>query len=164
MALHDPLTGLPNRALLLVRIEQTLHGRRRPAEPTAVVYCDLDGFKRVNDTLAHAAGDAALLRTAEALRGVVRRGDTVARIGGDEFVVLCPGLGTDAEARALVGRIDAGLATHGGALRASCGYALSLPDDSADTLLRRVDEAMYRVKAARRSPAVEQRRPVDADP
>ncbi len=149
-ALHDPLTGLPNRALLMDRIEQALHAQRRHGTPAAVVYCDLDGFKEINDTQGHAAGDAALVRAAQALRRAVRPGDTVARIGGDEFVVLCPGIGTAAEAEDLVGRIDAALAADGGTLRASSGQALSHPGDCARTILRRADEAMYVVKRARR--------------
>lgn len=149
-ALHDPLTGLPNRALLIDRIEQALHAQRRSRIPAAVLYCDLDGFKAINDTHGHAAGDAVLVRTAEALRGAVRPGDTAARIGGDEFVVLCPGVGTAADAEDLVRRVDAALATESGTMRGSCGYTLSRPDDRARTILRRADAAMYEVKRARR--------------
>jgi hypothetical protein len=103
------------------RIEQAPHAQRRHGTPAAVVYCDLDAFKQINDTQGHAAEDAALVRAAEALRRAVRPGDTVARMGGDEFVVLCPGIGTAAEAEDLVGRIDAVLAADGGTLRRAAG-------------------------------------------
>ncbi|MGY1787581.1 diguanylate cyclase domain-containing protein [Geodermatophilus sp. SYSU D00698] len=152
-ALHDALTGLPNRALLLDRLAQALQVQAREGLAAALLYCDLDGFKAINDTLGHAAGDAALLRMAAALRGAVRPGDTVARIGGDEFVVLCPGTGTEDAARRLVDRIAATLATPtdgGPPLRSSTGVALSRRGDTADSLLRRADAAMYEVKRSRR--------------
>ena len=149
-ALHDPLTGLPNRALVVDRLEQALRAQRRDRRPAVVVYCDLDGFKQINDGAGHAAGDTALLRTAEALRSVVRPGDTVGRMGGDEFVVVCSGIGTADDAADLVARIEVALAGGGNGLRASCGTALSRPTDTAESLLRRADEAMYTVKRARR--------------
>ncbi len=152
-ALHDPLTGLPNRALLLDRVEQALRVQEREGLPTALLYCDLDGFKAVNDSLGHAAGDAALRRMAAALSASVRLGDTVARIGGDEFVVLCPGTATETAARHLVARIAdvlAAPADGGPPLRSSTGVALSRTGDTADTLLRRADAAMYEVKRSRR--------------
>jgi diguanylate cyclase (GGDEF)-like protein len=152
-ALHDALTGLPNRALLLDRVGQALEVQAREGLPAALLYCDLDGFKAINDTLGHAAGDAALLRMAAALRAVVRPGDTVARIGGDEFVVLCPGTATEDAARRLVERITATLATPtdgGPPLRSSTGVALSRRGDDADSLLSRADAAMYEVKRSRR--------------
>ncbi len=87
-ALHDGLTGLPNRALLLDRLDAALARSARDEREIAVLFCDLDGFKHVNDTAGHAAGDAVLIETARRLRGVVRDGDTVARVGGDEFVLI----------------------------------------------------------------------------
>jgi diguanylate cyclase (GGDEF)-like protein len=152
-ALHDALTGLPNRALLLDRVDQALQVQAREGLPAALLYCDLDGFKGINDTLGHAAGDAALLRMAATLRSVVRPGDTVARIGGDEFVVLCSGTATASAAQRLVERITATLATPadgGPPLRSSTGVALSRPEDTAGSLLRRADAAMYEVKRSRR--------------
>jgi diguanylate cyclase (GGDEF)-like protein len=149
-ALHDPLTGLPNRALVLDRLEQALRAQLRERSPAVVVYCDLDGFKTINDTAGHAAGDAALRHTAEALRGVVRPGDTVGRMGGDEFVVVCSGIGTAEDAADLVARIEAAVAACAVGLGVSCGTALSRPTDTADSLLRRADEAMYAVKRRRR--------------
>jgi diguanylate cyclase (GGDEF)-like protein/PAS domain S-box-containing protein len=87
-ALHDSLTGLPNRVLLLDRLDAALARSHRYSREIAVLFCDLDGFKKVNDTTGHAAGDAVLVETARRLRQVVREGDTVARVGGDEFVVI----------------------------------------------------------------------------
>ncbi|MGY1771815.1 diguanylate cyclase domain-containing protein [Blastococcus sp. SYSU D00813] len=150
-ALHDPLTGLPNRALVLDRLGQALRTQRREHRPAVVVYCDLDGFKAINDSAGHAAGDAALLHTARALRSVVRPGDTVGRIGGDEFVVVCSGIGTARDAEDLVARMGTALAAGDAGVRASCGTALSRPTDTAESLLRRADEAMYAVKRSRRS-------------
>jgi diguanylate cyclase (GGDEF)-like protein/PAS domain S-box-containing protein len=87
-ALHDPLTGLPNRALLLDRLEAALARSTREHREVAVLFCDLDGFKAVNDTAGHAAGDAVLVEAATRLSAVLRQGDTVARVGGDEFVLV----------------------------------------------------------------------------
>jgi diguanylate cyclase (GGDEF)-like protein/PAS domain S-box-containing protein len=87
-ALHDSLTGLPNRALLLDRLTAALARAEEDGGELAVLFCDLDGFKRVNDTAGHAAGDAVLVETANRLRGAIRDGDTVARVGGDEFVLF----------------------------------------------------------------------------
>jgi diguanylate cyclase (GGDEF)-like protein len=87
-ALHDSLTGLPNRSLLFDRLEAALVRSSRDDSEIAILYCDLDGFKEVNDTAGHAAGDAVLVEVARRLLGAVREGDTVARFGGDEFVVV----------------------------------------------------------------------------
>jgi diguanylate cyclase (GGDEF)-like protein/PAS domain S-box-containing protein len=87
-ALHDELTGLANRALLVDRLEAALTRSRREGREIAVLFCDLDGFKHVNDTAGHAAGDAVLIATSNRLRGALRDGDTVARVGGDEFVLI----------------------------------------------------------------------------
>ena len=87
-ALHDQLTGLPNRALLMNRLDAALARSRRDGREVAVLFCDLDGFKQVNDSGGHAAGDAVLLETARRLRAALRAEDTVARVGGDEFVML----------------------------------------------------------------------------
>jgi PAS domain S-box-containing protein len=87
-ALHDPLTGLPNRALLVDRLEAALVRSAREHREIAVLFCDLDGFKHVNDTAGHAAGDAVLIEAATRISAVLREGDTVARVGGDEFVLV----------------------------------------------------------------------------
>jgi predicted signal transduction protein with EAL and GGDEF domain/PAS domain-containing protein len=86
--LHDPLTGLANRTLLIDRVSLAIARADRDDAEVVVLYCDLDGFKRVNDSAGHAAGDAVLTEVADRLRGVLRRGDSIARVGGDEFVVV----------------------------------------------------------------------------
>jgi len=87
-ALHDSLTGLPNRVLLVDRLDSALARSARDGREVSVLYCDLDGFKRVNDTAGHAAGDSVLVETAQRLRAILRPDDTVARVGGDEFVIV----------------------------------------------------------------------------
>ncbi|MGY1813869.1 diguanylate cyclase domain-containing protein [Blastococcus sp. SYSU D00820] len=156
-ALHDPLTGVPNRTLLLDRLDQLLTATGRSEEPLAVLYCDLDGFKPVNDTAGHAAGDDVLVDAVARLRAAVRPGDTVARVGGDEFVLLCPGVLDEGAATDIADRVtrafDVPLRTSTGTehrVGISVGVALCAPGDGPDEVLRRADAAMYRVKARRR--------------
>src|SRR6185503_9241590 len=104
-AQHDALTGLPNRTLLTDRIEHALQRRSSGSGPLALLFCDLDGFKAVNDAYGHQIGDAVLKMTAARLSSVVRPEDTVARIGGDEFVVLCEALGDAASATLVAARV-----------------------------------------------------------
>ncbi|MGY1723894.1 diguanylate cyclase domain-containing protein [Blastococcus sp. SYSU DS0533] len=160
-ALHDPLTGLPNRNLLLDRLDQTLAAAERAARPMAVLYCDLDEFKPVNDSAGHAAGDEVLVEAARRLAAAIRPGDTVARIGGDEFVVLCPATGSERAAQVIADRItaafDAPLRRANGeehAVGISIGVALCGPGETPDSALAASDAAMYRVKAARRGSRV----------
>jgi diguanylate cyclase (GGDEF)-like protein/PAS domain S-box-containing protein len=161
-ALHDALTGLPNRALFRDRVahalDLTARGYPSPgpgARPgVAVLFVDLDDFKAVNDGLGHAAGDALLVQTARRLLNATRGSDTVARLGGDEFAVLLEGLQEPAEALPVVARITDALrrpvAVEGRelAVSASVGLAHAAPGDDAESLVRHADVAMYEAKAA----------------
>ena len=153
LARLDPLTGLPNRLLLGERLAEALARMQRTGEACALLLIDLDRFKPVNDTLGHPIGDALLAKVADRLRSTVRPTDTVARIGGDEFVILQTGIheaaNTQALARRLVdliGRtymVDGHLLTIG----ASVGVALAPTDgENADKLLKNADLALYRAK------------------
>jgi diguanylate cyclase (GGDEF)-like protein/PAS domain S-box-containing protein len=151
-ALHDPLTGLANRVLLLDRLEHVLARLPRHPAPAAVLYLDLDGFKEVNDRWGHGVGDEVLRVVAERLAAAVRPGDTVARFGGDEFVVLCEdveSVGTVEIARRLVDAVDTPI-EHGegtARVRASVGFATTGHDRrSAQELIEAADQAMYRAK------------------
>ena len=156
-ALHDPLTGLPNRALLMDRLEHALGRSRRSSNPTCVFFLDLNEFKTVNDTHGHGAGDAVLQQLARRLSAILRPGDTAARLGGDEFVVLCED--TDSEqAEVVAGRLrDAAaepftLDGHTVLLTAAVGVTTSdvdldgLGQLDPETMLRRADRQMYAAK------------------
>jgi diguanylate cyclase (GGDEF)-like protein len=148
-ALHDPLTGLANRALLFDRLQAAMAGRRRSEGLLAVAYVDLDRFKEVNDTAGHAAGDALLVDTAGRLLSAVRDKDTVARLGGDEFVVVCTGeLSAD-----LLGERLRHVLLLPEPISATIGTVAAVADDTPATLLARADAAMYAGKAGR-SPGV----------
>ena len=158
LAFNDALTQLPNRRLLLDRLTQALHSSKRLGSAGAVLFLDLNRFKQLNDTHGHEAGDRLLVEVAHRLRDVVRESDTVARIGGDEFVVLLEGLGADrmqagAYANAVADKIRLSLAQdviigdirHQGS--ASIGIELFMGDDvDADQVLRQADLAMYQAK------------------
>src|SRR5262245_38947743 len=168
-ALRDPLTGLPNRVLLDDRIEQALRRSRRSAEPFTLIAVDLDGFKEVNDVRGHRAGDLVLKTLARRFESVVRAADTVARAGGDEFVVLSMGTGADDRASALVGRlrhamrkpfkVDGVIVEIDG----SIGWAV-FPDDghTAQELLSYADGQMYATKRDTSDETVVLRRGADA--
>jgi diguanylate cyclase (GGDEF)-like protein len=149
-ALHDDLTGLPNRHLLLNRIRTALD-RRRPGT-VAVLFVSVDRFKAVLGRLGDAAGDLLLQQVGGRLRRAVRPGDTVARFGGDEFVVLCEGIAGEGEALALAGRLTEGLAAPIGVeeaevvVTASVGIARTTGGDRAETLIRNAELAMHRAK------------------
>jgi diguanylate cyclase (GGDEF)-like protein/PAS domain S-box-containing protein len=152
--LHDPLTELPNRTLVLERLAEAA---ARAAGPIALLFCDLDHFKDVNDSLGHRAGDDVLRQVADRLRAAVRPGDVVGRFGGDEFVVLCEQVDDEAGARQIAERLAAAFARPfraGGddhILGVSIGIALTDGGEDGDALLRDADTAMYRAKEAGRS-------------
>ncbi|MFE9829352.1 putative bifunctional diguanylate cyclase/phosphodiesterase [Streptomyces halstedii] len=157
---HDPLTDLPNRALFTARVTQALGGRRSGDQGTAVLFIDLDGFKAVNDTVGHQAGDELLVQAARRLQESVRAWDTAARLGGDEFAALIVGDGTrDQAAREyqvheIAERLRLTLSQpyriSGGEVRvaASIGVAFAEPAITPKDLMRNADLAMYRAKAA----------------
>ncbi|MCZ7535085.1 MAG: sensor domain-containing diguanylate cyclase [Acidimicrobiia bacterium] len=153
LASHDALTGLPNRMLLADRLEQALHRHRRHGSGVALMFCDLDGFKGVNDEHGHETGDALLAAVARRMRETVRETDTVARLGGDEFVVLCEGWVAEADLERIAGRIvDAvGRPITVGQHRLEVGVSIGVAvagrgSDSYDALMALADVAMYRAK------------------
>jgi diguanylate cyclase (GGDEF)-like protein/PAS domain S-box-containing protein len=152
-ALHDPLSGLPNRTLLLDRFDHWLVRRQdAPGASAAIIFVDIDHFKVVNDALGHELGDRLLCTVAKRLRGALRPSDTVARVGGDEFVILCEDVGSDHEALAVARRLSDSLeepfklAGHLHRVTASIGVATWKPGATADELMRDADAAMYRAK------------------
>ncbi len=153
-ALHDSLTGLPNRVLFGDRIEHALARRSSPTSRVAVMLCDLDSFKDVNDTLGHPTGDRLLQSVAERLRSNVREIDTVARFGGDEFAAIAIDLDEPADAAVLADKLVKALAKpfhiddHEVRTGASIGIAVFGPDSlDAEALLAHADVALYRAKA-----------------
>lgn len=168
-ALRDPLTGLPNRVLLEDRIEQALHRARRSSESFALIAIDLDNFKDVNDFRGHRAGDTVLRTLARRFDGIVRASDTVARVGGDEFVILSLATSNDEQAAILVGRLRNALRqpfrVEGAVVEidGSVGWAVFPTDGAtADELLARADGQMYATKRDTTDDAPFLRRGVDA--
>ncbi len=157
-ALHDALTGLPNRVLFLERLAQSVEAASRRSIHSAVLFIDIDRFKAVNDIAGHAAGDQLLIGMARRLREVLRPADTVARLGGDEFVVLCENLyDVQKEAVAIAERICETVAQPFSAAgnelftSASIGLAFVRPGDDPHVLVARADSAMYMAKQRGRS-------------
>ncbi len=153
-ALHDPLTGLPNRVLFIDRLQQALRRFKRDKEQRfAVLYFDLDRFKFVNDSLGHSAGDSLLVSIARRLMSVIRPGDTVARMGGDEFAVLVSDIDDESDTTQVAERIhnlfqqEFSIAGRGMYTSASIGVAIATEQyQSPEEILRDADLAMYRAK------------------
>ncbi len=152
-ALHDALTGLPNRRLLVNRLEHALMRSKRSDATVGILFCDLDNFKEVNDTFGHAAGDEVLKTIARRLAGLLREVDTFARTGGDEFVILVEDLADPDDAACVAERVRPVLSApidvddRQVRMTASFGVALSSgEDDRVERLLGRADDAMYRAK------------------
>ncbi|HTL84289.1 MAG TPA: EAL domain-containing protein [Acidimicrobiia bacterium] len=152
-SLHDALTGLPNRRLLVDRLQHALNRSSRAENLVAVLFCDLDHFKEINDAHGHAAGDRVLAVVADRLQELVRDADTVARVGGDEFVVVLEDLVEPDDALQIAERIRNALSEDvqfdGHFLRGSASIGVTLStgsNDRVETLLSHADEAMYRAK------------------
>jgi diguanylate cyclase (GGDEF)-like protein/PAS domain S-box-containing protein len=155
IAHYDPLTGAPNRRLLIDRLENAINRAERTERTLAVCFLDIDDFKLINDGRGHSSGDRLLIEVAENLKGVLRADDTLARIGGDEFVLLLSGISSTQECSQILDRILKAVNTPVRiddtvmGVTASIGVSL-FPDDNvdADTLLRHADQAMYQAKDA----------------
>ena len=152
-ALHDPLTGLPNRVLFLERLEHAFRRGRRSKKTSAVLFIDLDRFKAVNDAYGHDVGDQLLVAVGERLTAVLRPGDTLARLYGDELVILCEDLDRPAEIDAIAARVDAALLPPFVLPRAEVNITASIGiaftgrgNHAADQVLHEADRAMYRIK------------------
>ncbi len=152
-ALHDPLTALPNRALFLDRLRGALDRSRRTGTPVVVLFLDVDGFKQINDTLGHGAGDRLLTELADRFRAMLRPMDTVARFGGDEFTFLFEGLESAEEAGLVAERVTRSaslpliLAGQERTVSISIGvYLVNDPEEQIDDVIRQADTAMYRAK------------------
>ncbi len=158
MALHDALTGLPNRTLFRDRLDQAIAHAARSGNPFAVLACDLDRFKAVNDSLGHQAGDALLRVVADRMQAVLRPYDTVARLGGDEFAIVLTYLDEPCSAARLAERLITAVSEpidlDGQIVEVGVSIGVTLatePDASADELFKRADIALYEAKAAGRN-------------
>jgi diguanylate cyclase (GGDEF)-like protein len=152
-SLHDPLTGLPNRLLLLERLEHALLRSTRSRNPVAILFVDLDRFKLVNDSHGHLIGDELLIAVANRMAGLIRPGDTLARLSGDEFVIVCEAISEKLQIHMIARRIVDALAAPFPLddvivdVSASVGIAFSTPKGTdPEALLREADIAMYQAK------------------
>jgi diguanylate cyclase (GGDEF)-like protein/PAS domain S-box-containing protein len=154
---HDALTGLPNRTLFMDRVAHALAATHRTHRPMAVLFCDVDRFKVVNDSLGHTAGDALLYAVATRFRQAVRTSDTVARFGGDEFVILAEDLADEADATVvaekLAGALREPISLGSNEIVVTSSIGIAMPDHAStpETLVRDADVAMYRAKARGRA-------------
>jgi diguanylate cyclase (GGDEF)-like protein len=153
LAHHDMLTGLPNRSLFADRLQQMLAQAKRSTTHGALIYLDLDKFKPVNDTLGHNIGDLVLMAIAQRLQAAVRESDTVARIGGDEFVVLLPVIETALDASTVAEKIRLALEqpfeVNGHTIQIGCSVGIAVyPEHGEDeiSLMKNADTAMYQAK------------------
>ena len=153
LALHDPLTGLPNSRLLVDRLSQALAAAKRAKRPMGVMYVDLDGFKPINDTYGHAAGDQVLKEFATRLRNALRETDSTARVGGDEFVAILGEIGEEADAVRAAERVittaSLPFEVDGRQVTVSASIGLALypqHGEDGESLLQRADTAMYQAK------------------
>ncbi len=154
-ALHDALTGLPNRSLLLDRIDHAIRRAERSEQAVAVLFCDLDGFKTVNDSLGHSAGDELLVLVGKRIAEYVRPADTVARLGGDEFAVLVEEIGEPSDAaraaRRILEALEAPFVVGGREVYVGASIGIATGTGSVEMLLRNADLAMYRAKSRGKS-------------
>lgn len=170
IAHYDALTGIPNRTLLGDRMKQAIARTAREQNMMAICYLDLDGFKPINDTMGHEAGDRVLIEIAQRIEDTIRGGDTVARLGGDEFVILLLGLERGEECSVTLRRLLAAIAepivilSRPIVVSASIGVSIyPLDEEDSDTLLRHADQAMYVAKQSGKNrfhiydPALDQR-------
>jgi diguanylate cyclase (GGDEF)-like protein len=151
-ALHDSLTGLPNRARLRQLVDEALNRHRRFGYRFGVMFVDLDGFKKVNDVHGHEAGDDVIRTTAARLVAAVADGATVARLGGDEFVLLVQDSDVEslgALAQRIIAKVSAPIRLGAGEVQVGCSIGIATPEpgDSADSLIGRSDDGMYAAKA-----------------
>ncbi|MDB5729825.1 MAG: hypothetical protein JWQ00_3030, partial [Noviherbaspirillum sp.] len=158
LAHYDALTGLPNRTLFHQRLDHALRIAARPGRSLEILFLDLDRFKEINDTLGHAVGDLVLKETAQRLQAILRESDTVARLGGDEFVVLVENVDEPHRGGTIAAKILAAMVppltsgAHTLRIATSIGISHSPADGvDADTLLKKADMAMYRVKQSGRN-------------
>jgi diguanylate cyclase (GGDEF)-like protein/PAS domain S-box-containing protein len=158
LAYYDPVTGLPNRILFRDRLTQAISHAGRSGQPLAVLFLDLDDFKRVNDTLGHRVGDQLLVEIARRLAACLRASDTVSRLAGDEFTVILPDVASAGDVAQVVAKVLQAVAaplrlrSHVVSVTTSVGIALYPQDaDNPDELIHRADSAMYEVKQAGRN-------------
>lgn len=160
-SLHDPLTGLPNRELLYIRLDSVIEMTHRESDVHSAMFIDLDGFKWVNDRFGHDAGDQVLRVVASRLKSVMRESDTVARLGGDEFFVIASGISSWIDAEALGNKLIASIRESLPGLPADLMLSASIgicvfpyPGMTATDIIRRADQAMYRAKLGGKSACV----------